>query len=144
MQKTFYPKRQDIVREWYVVDAQGVNLGRLASRIAQLLIGKGKPEFTPGVDVGDFVVVINADKITVTGNKLEDKYYYRHSGYPGGLTQIKLRDQLVKFPERVVESAVRGMLPKNRHGRKLISKLKVYRDAEHPHEAQKPKVLEIT
>lgn len=144
MQKTFYPKREDIVREWYVVDAQGVNLGRLASRIAQLLIGKGKPEFTPGVDVGDFVVVINADKITVTGNKLEDKYYYRHSGYPGGLKQIKLRDQLVKFPERVVESAVRGMLPKNRHGRKLISKLKVYRDAEHPHEAQKPKVLEIT
>ena len=144
MQKTFYPKKEDIVREWYVVDANGVNLGRLASRVAQLLLGKGKPEYTPGVDVGDFVVVINADKITVTGNKLEDKYYFRHSGYPGGVTQVKLRDQLARFPERVVESAVRGMLPKNRHGRKLISKLKVYRDANHPHEAQKPKVLEIS
>jgi large subunit ribosomal protein L13 len=144
VQKTFYPKKEDITREWYIVDAQGLNLGRLASRVAQLLLGKGKPEYTPGVDVGDFVVVINAEKITVTGNKLEDKYYFRHSGYPGGLKQIKLRDQLVKFPERVVESAVRGMLPKNRHGRKLISKLKVYRDANHPHEAQKPKVLEIS
>jgi large subunit ribosomal protein L13 len=143
VQKTFYPKREDIVREWYLVDAEGVNLGRLATRVAQLLLGKGKPEYTPGVDVGDFVIVVNADKITVTGNKLDDKYYYRHSGYPGGLTQIKLRDQLAKFPERVVESAVRGMLPKNRHGRKLISKLKVYRDADHPHEAQKPKVFKI-
>jgi large subunit ribosomal protein L13 len=144
VQKTFYPKKEDITREWYIVDAQGLNLGRLATRVAKLLLGKGKPEYTPGVDVGDFVVVINAEKITVTGNKLEDKYYFRHSGYPGGLTKIKLRDQLVKFPERVVESAVRGMLPKNRHGRKLISKLKVYRDANHPHEAQKPKVLEIS
>lgn len=143
MQKTFYPKAADIDREWYVVDAEGVNLGRLASRVAQILIGKGKPEYTPGVDVGDFVIVVNADKITVTGNKLEDKYYYRHSGYPGGLSQIKLRDQLARFPERVIESAVRGMLPKNRHGRKLISKLKVYREANHPHEAQKPKALEI-
>jgi len=143
VQKTFYPKAADIDREWYVVDAEGVNLGRLASRVAQILIGKGKPEYTPGVDVGDFVIVVNADKITVTGNKLEDKYYYRHSGYPGGLSQIKLRDQLARFPERVIESAVRGMLPKNRHGRKLISKLKVYREANHPHEAQKPKALEI-
>jgi large subunit ribosomal protein L13 len=143
VQKTFYPKREDIVREWFLVDANGANLGRLATRVAQLLLGKGKAEYTPGVDVGDFVIVINAEKITVTGNKLDDKYYYRHSGYPGGLKQITLRDQLAKFPERVVESAVRGMLPKNRHGRKLISKLKVYSGAEHPHKAQKPKVLKV-
>ncbi len=144
MQKTFYPTKDDITREWYVVDARGVTLGRLATRIARVLIGKNKPEFTPGVDVGDFVIVINAGEIAVTGNKLDDKMYYRHSGYPGGLKKINLRNQLARFPERVVEAAVWGMLPHNRHGRKLMSKLKVYAAAEHPHQAQKPKVLELT
>jgi len=144
VQKTFYPTKDDITRGWYVVDARGANLGRLATRIASVLLGKNKPEFTPGVDVGDFVIVVNAGQITVTGNKLEDKMYYRHSGYPGGLKKINLRDQLARFPERVVEAAVWGMLPHNRRGRKLMAKLKVYSEAEHPHQAQKPQVLELT
>jgi large subunit ribosomal protein L13 len=144
VQKTFYPTKDDITREWYVVDARGVTLGRLATRIASVLLGKNKPEFTPGVDVGDFVIVVNAGQVSVTGNKLIDKMYYRHSGYPGGLKKINLRDQLARFPERVVEAAVRGMLPHNRHGRKLMAKLKVYAEAEHPHQAQKPQVLELT
>ena len=141
MQKTYYPKPDDVARDWYIVDATGENLGRLASRIAQVLIGKSKPEYTPGVDLGDFVVVINAEKVTVTGKKLDQKMYYRHSGYPGGLKQISLRNQLDKFPDRVITSAVRGMIPRNRLGRKLMKKLKVYRGADHPHRAQKPKKL---
>ena len=143
MQKTFYPKEEDITRSWYVVDATGQNLGRLATRIAGVLMGKTKPEFTPGVDVGDFVIVVNAEKITVTGKRLDQKIYYRHSGYPGGLKSITLRNQLDKFPDRVIRSAVWGMIPRNRHGRKLMKKLKIYAGAEHPHKAQNPGTLSI-
>ncbi len=141
MQKTYIPKSDDVTREWYVLDAKGENLGRLATKIATVILGKHKPNYTPGIDTGDFVIVINAEQITVTGNKLEDKFYYRHSGYPGGFRQISLRDQLAKHPERVVESAVWGMLPHNRLGRRLIKKLKVYAGPVHPHEAQQPKPL---
>jgi large subunit ribosomal protein L13 len=141
VQKTYYPKQDEITRSWYLVDAAGQNLGRLATRIAGVLLGKGKPEFTPGVDVGDFVIVINAEKIAVTGKRLDQKIYYRHSGYPGGLKQITLRNQLDKFPDRVIRSAVRGMIPRNRFGRKLIKKLKVFRGPDHPHSAQKPETL---
>jgi len=119
------------------------NLGRLASRIARVLMGKDKPQYTPGVDVGDFVIVINAERITVTGKRLDQKIYYRHSGYPGGLKKISLRDQLAKAPERVIRSAVWGMIPHNRFGRKLLKKLKVYAGPEHPHQAQSPQVLEL-
>ena len=143
MQKTYYPKPGEVTHEWYVVDAAGQNLGRLSTRVARLLLGKDKPQFTPGVDVGDFVIVVNAEKIAVTGKKLDDKYYYRHSGYPGGMKQISLRDQLDKFPERVVRSAVWGMLPHNRHGRKLMKKLKIYAGPDHPHVAQKPTPLVV-
>ncbi len=141
VQKTYYPKAGEVEREWYIVDATGQNLGRLASRIARILLGKDKPQFTPGVDIGDFVVVVNAEKLAVTGKKLDDKIYYRHSGYPGGLKQISLRDQLARFPDRVIRSAVWGMLPHNRHGRKLLKKLKIYAGPDHPHAAQKPKPL---
>lgn len=143
VQKTYYPKPDEIQRDWYLVDANGQNLGRLATRIAEVLIGKHKPDYTPGVDNGDFVIVINAERVTVTGNKLDDKVYYRHSNYPGGLKSITLRDQLQKFPERVIRSAVWGMIPKNRHGRQLIKKLKVYSGPEHPHAAQQPKTLSV-
>jgi large subunit ribosomal protein L13 len=142
VQKTYFPKTDDIAQEWYVLDAKGQNLGRLASRIATVLLGKHKPSFTPGVDTGDYVIVINAEKITVTGKKLDDKYYYRHSGYPGGFKQISLRDQLEKHPERVLDRAVWGMLPHNKFGRSLLKKLKVYAGPNHPHEAQQPKPLE--
>lgn len=140
-QKTYYPKPGDVERRWYVVDAADQTLGRLATRVARTLLGKDKPEYTPGVDVGDFVVVINAADVSVTGKKLDDKIYYRHSGYPGGLKQVPLREQLEKHPERVIEAAVWGMLPHNRHGRKLIKKLKVYAGSEHPHSAQQPEDL---
>ncbi len=143
MQKTYYPKQGEVERSWYILDAENKNLGKVASTVAHVLLGKDKPQFTPGVDVGDFVIVINAEKITVTGSKLDDKIYYRHSGYPGGLKQITMREQLARFPDRVITSAVRGMLPKNRYGRKLMGKLKVYRGSKHPHKAQKPKVLEL-
>jgi large subunit ribosomal protein L13 len=141
VQKSYYPKQGEVERQWILVDAQDQRLGRLATRIARTLLGKDKPQFTPGVETGDFVVVINAEKITVTGNRLDDKMYYRHSGYPGGLKSISLRDQLARFPERVIRSAVRGMLPHNRYGRKLLRRLKVYAGSEHPHEAQKPERL---
>lgn len=143
MQKTYYPKPEDITRDWYVVDAAGKNLGRLATQIARALMGKHKPAYTPGVDTGDFVVVINAEKITVTGKKLDEKAYYRHSGYPGGLKKIVLRDQLKRFPDRVIRAAVWGMLPHTRLGRRQIKKLKVYAGSEHPHQAQKPKPLPL-
>jgi large subunit ribosomal protein L13 len=143
VQKTYYPKPGDLSHEWIHIDAADQNLGRLASRIARLLLGKDKPEFTPGVDVGDFVIVTNAEKIAVTGKKLDEKIYYRHSGYPGGLKQITLRNQLAKFPDRVIRSAVWGMLPHNRYGRKIIKKLKVYAGPEHPHSAQKPKSITL-
>lgn len=143
MQKTYIPKSGEITHEWKLVDANGQNLGRLATQLASMLLGKDKPTFTPGVDTGDFVVVVNAEKIVVTGNKLEDKYYYRHSGYPGGLKEIKLRDQLAKHPDRVIKQAVWGMLPKSRYGRKIFKKLKVYAGPDHPHNAQHPTLVEL-
>ncbi len=141
--KTYYPKKDEIQREWVLIDANDQNLGRLATRIATILLGKHKPEFTPGVDMGDFVVVINAERIRVTGNKMDQKVYYRHSGYPGGLKEITLREQLRRHPERVIRSAVWGMLPHNRLGRKLLKHLKVYAGPEHPHAAQNPKPLAL-
>ena len=126
-------------REWFVVDAAGLNLGRLATQIANVLKGKHKPIYTPGMDCGDFVVVVNADKIRVTGRKLDQKIYYRYSGYPSGLTEVSLRDQLDKHPERVITAAVLGMLNRNKLRRQLIKKLKVYAGPEHPHQAQQPR-----
>lgn len=141
--KTYITKPAEVERNWYVVDAEGQTLGRLASRIATVLRGKHKPGYSPSVDCGDYVVVINAEKIRVTGNRMDQKIYQRHSGYPGGLKEITLREQLDRFPTRPVEAAVKGMLPKNRLGRKMIKKLKVYAGAEHPHQAQQPEVLEL-
>lgn len=141
--KTYAVKAADIQREWFVVDAAGMNLGRLATKIASVLRGKHKPIFTPGLDTGDFIVVINAEKVAVTGGKLDDKMYYRYSGYPGGLREENLATVLAKYPERVIEHAVRGMLPKNRLGRAMIKKLKVYPGGTHPHAAQKPQPMEI-
>jgi large subunit ribosomal protein L13 len=140
---TISAREQDIQRDWYVVDAQGETLGRLATRVATILRGKHKPIYAPHVDCGDFVVIVNAEKVHTTGQKLTQKKYYRHSGYPGGLSEISLRDQLLKFPERVLESAIRGMLPKNRLGRQMFRKLKVYAGPNHPHQAQQPKSLEL-
>ena len=142
MQKTYYPKADEISRDWVLVDANDQTLGRLATQIATILLGKHKPGFTPGVDMGDYVIVVNAERIKVTGNKLDDKMYYRHSRYPGGLKSISLRDQLARFPERVIEKAVWGMLPHNRMGRKLMRKLRIFAGPDHPHAAQQPKSLE--
>lgn len=141
--KSYTPKPEDIQREWFVIDAKDQTLGRLATQIAQLLRGKHKPSFAPHADVGDYVIVINCEKIRVTGKKLDAKMYYRHSGYPSGLRTIPLREQLDKFPERVIQAAVRGMLPKNKLGRQTIKKLKIYAGENHPHQAQKPKVYEL-
>ena len=137
--KTYSAKPGEIKREWYVVDADGQTLGRLATQIADRLRGKGKPQFTPPVDTGDFVVVVNAEKIQVTGNKLDDKMYYRHSGYPGGLRSRPLREQLERRPTEVLRKAVKGMLPRNRLGRQQLTKLKIYAGPDHPHQAQEPK-----
>jgi large subunit ribosomal protein L13 len=139
--KTFSPTPADINREWYVVDAENKILGRLAAQIAHRLRGKHKPEFAPHMDNGDFIVVINCEKVAVTGKKLEDKVYRRHTGYPGGLKETGLGKMLASKPEFVLMHAVRGMLPKNRLGRAILTKLKVYRGSEHPHSAQKPKTL---
>jgi len=144
MQKTYSAKPGEVARDWYVVDAEGQTLGRLATRIADTLRGKLKPQYTPHTDTGDFVIVVNAEKISVTGDKREQKRYYRHSGYPGGLKKRSLNDMLERRPEEVIRLAVRGMLPKNRLARKQLTKLKVYAGPEHPHEAQKPQKLEIT
>lgn len=141
--KTMSAKPNEVRREWFVVDATGKTLGRLATEIARRLRGKHKAEFTPHVDTGDYIVVLNAGKVSVTGNKLEDKVYYRHSGYPGGIKSIVLKDLLATKPERAIEFAVKGMLPKNPLGRAMFRKLKVYSGAEHKHTAQMPKVLEI-
>jgi large subunit ribosomal protein L13 len=141
LNRTYVTKLDDINRDWFVIDAAGQSLGRLASKVAALLRGKHKPIFTPGLDTGDYVIVINAEKITVTGNKLAEKFYYRYSGYPGGMTAISLRDQLAKHPDRVIEHAVWGMLPHNRLGRAMLKKLKVYAGPNHPHQAQKPSEL---
>ena len=139
--KTWNAKPGEIEREWHLVDAEGQTLGRLATRIADTLRGKGKPQFTPHVDTGDFVVVVNAEKVAVTGNKLDDKRYYRHSGYPGGLRSRTLREQLERRPEEVIRTAVKGMLPRNRLARAQLRKLKIYAGPEHPHAAQAPKKL---
>ena len=141
--KTYVTKPDEVEREWFVVDAEGKTLGRLASEVARILRGKHKPNYSPSVDVGDYVIVINAGKIRVTGRKLDQKIYYRHSGYPGGLKQIRLRDLLARHPTRVIEHAVRGMLPKNRLGRRMFKKLKVYAGPDHPHHAQRPKPLDL-
>lgn len=144
MTKTYSAKAEDIEREWWVVDATDQTLGRLATQVASLLRGKHKPNFTPHVDCGDYVIVVNAERVYVTGQKLDQKMYHRHSGYPGGLNSISLRDQLEKRPERVIESAVRGMLPKNRLGRRIRAKLKVYAGPDHPHAGQKPQPFELS
>ena len=136
-------KNKDVQREWYVVDAAGQTLGRLAARVARILHGKHKPTYSPSVDTGDFVIVVNAEKVHVTGRKLDQKIYYRYSGYPGGLKEITLRNLLQRHPARVIEHAVRGMLPKNRLGRQMFKKLKVYAGPDHPHAAQQPKQLEL-
>jgi large subunit ribosomal protein L13 len=141
--KTFSAKPQEVRRDWYLVDANGKTLGRLASGIALRLRGKHKPEYTPHVDTGDYIVVINAEKIRVTGNKRADKMYHHHTGYIGNLKSESLEHLLERAPERVIETAVRGMLPRNPLGRQMFKKLKVVRGAEHPHEAQQPQPLEI-
>jgi large subunit ribosomal protein L13 len=143
LQKTYVTKKEDVQRKWYVVDAAGQTLGRLAAQVASFLRGKHKPVYSPSVDVGDYVIVVNAEKIQVTGRKLDQKMYYRYSGYPGGLKELTLRNLLKKHPTRVIEHAVRGMLPKNRLGRRMFKHLKVYAGPEHPHEAQQPQRLEL-
>jgi len=143
MTKTYSPKPTEIQRAWHVVDATDVALGRLSSEVARLLIGKHKANYAPHMDTGDFVIVVNAEKVKLTGHKNDDKIYYRHSGRPGGLKQRTAAELREKYPERIVEKAVKGMLPKNRLGRKLFTKLNVYGGAEHPHEAQQPTPLTI-
>jgi len=141
--RTYQATSQDRERNWYVVDADGKTLGRLATQIADVLRGKRKPTYTPHVDVGDFVIVVNAEKIAVTGKKREDKLYWRHSGYPGGIKSQSLGDLLERRPEEVIRRAVKGMLPRNRLARQQLRKLKVYAGPEHPHQAQKPEQLDI-
>ena len=139
VEKTYIPKAAEISQDWYLVDADDQNLGRLATQIATILLGKHKPTFTPGMDTGDYVVVINCERVRVTGKKMEEKMYYRHSQYPSGLTETSLKQQLQKHPDRVIREAVWGMLPHNKFGRQIIKKLKVYAGPEHPHAAQQPK-----
>jgi large subunit ribosomal protein L13 len=141
--KTWNAKPGEVSRDWYVVDAEGQTLGRLATQIADTLRGKNKPQYTPHVDTGDFVVVVNAEKVAVTGNKLDEKLYHRHSGYPGGLRTRTLREQLERRPTEVIRKAVKGMLPRNRLSRAQLTKLKVYAGPEHPHEAQSPEPLKL-
>ncbi|MFS0724446.1 50S ribosomal protein L13 [Paenibacillus sp. 1P07SE] len=143
MRTTYMAKPNEVERKWYIIDAEGKTLGRLASEAAALLRGKHKPQFTPHVDTGDFVIVINAEKIVLTGNKMKDKKYYRHSMHPGGLKVTSAEELLAKFPERVIEKAIHGMIPHNRLGNKIRLKLKVYAGAEHPHQAQNPEVYEL-
>jgi large subunit ribosomal protein L13 len=142
-QRTYVAKPTDRERNWLIVDANGKTLGRLATQIADVLRGKRKPEYTPHIDTGDFVVVVNAEKIHVSGNKRQDKRYYRHSGYPGGLRSRSFEEMLAKRPEDIIRLAVKGMMPRNRLARKQITKLKIYAGPEHPHVAQKPQTLEI-
>ena len=141
--KTVSAKKETVTRKWYVVDATGKTLGRLCTEIANRLRGKHKPEFTPNVDTGDYVVVVNAEKIVVTGNKATDKLYHHHSGYPGGIKSISFDKLLVKSPEMIIEKAVKGMMPKNKLSRAMLAKLKVYAGNDHPHSAQQPTLLEI-
>ncbi len=141
--KTYSAKPESVKRDWYVVDASGKTLGRLATEVASRLRGKHKPEFTPHVDTGDYIVVVNADKVAVTGNKANDKMYYRHTGYPGGLKEANFATLQAEKPEMIIEKAVKGMLPRNPLGRAMYRKLKVYAGTEHPHTAQQPQQLEI-
>ncbi|ACM23215.1 50S ribosomal protein L13 [Thermotoga neapolitana DSM 4359] len=136
-------KPEEVERKWYVVDASGKVLGRLATRIAKILMGKHKPTYTPHVDTGDYVIVVNADKVVLTGKKLDQKVYYWHSGYPGGLKSMTARQMLQKHPERLIWLAVKRMLPKNKMGRRMLRRLKVYASSEHPHQAQKPEPIEL-
>jgi len=138
VEKTYIPKAADISQQWYLVDANDQILGRVATQIANILLGKNKPDYTPGMDTGDFVIVVNCERIRVTGNRMEDKIYYHHTQYPSGIKSVNLRTQLQKHPERVIRAAVWGMLPKNKFGRQLIKKLKIYAGPEHPHAAQQP------
>lgn len=141
--KTYMAKPLEVERQWFVIDANGQTLGRLASEVASILRGKHKPTYTPHVDTGDFVIIINAEHIVLTGNKLDQKMYRRHSGYPGGLKEMTYRNLLNKRPEKAIEMAIKGMLPHNRLGRKMFTKLKVYKGSEHPHQAQQPEVREL-
>jgi len=146
-QKSWMPKGADMAAEskkWYVVDADGLRLGRMSSEIAKVLLGKNKPEFTPGADVGDYVIVVNAEKVKVTGKKFEDKLYKRHSGRPGGMKIESFKELQNRIPERIVEKAIAGMLPHNAHGRNLFRNLKVYKGSQHPHDAQSPESLEFS
>lgn len=141
MDKTYVPKGNTVEMEWLVVDANDQTLGRVATQVARFLMGKHKPIYTPGADTGDFVIVVNAGKVTVTGKRLDEKFYYRHSGYPGGIKSVSLRDQLRTHPDRVIRAAVWGMLPHNKWGRALLKKLKIYGGNEHPHAAQNPRTV---
>lgn len=141
--KTFAAKKANIEQKWYLIDATGATLGRLSTKIAEILMGKHKPSYSPNVVTGDFVVVINSAKIKVTGNKMEDKKYYRHTGYPGGIKEISLKDQLEKYPNRVIEHSVAGMLPKNKLQAQMLKNLKVYSTQEHKHEAQNPELIKV-
>jgi large subunit ribosomal protein L13 len=142
VQKTYVPKLKEISNGWVLVDAKDKYIGRLATQIASILLGKNKPTYTPGVETGDYVIVINAECISATGKKMDDKIYYHHTGYPSGIKSVTLRQQLTRHPERVIHSAVWGMLPHNKYGRSLIKKMKVYAGPEHPHASQNPKPLE--
>ena len=141
--KTFMQKKENIERNWYVIDAEGKTLGRVATKAAHVLRGKHKVTYTPYVDCGDYVIIVNADKVVLTGNKLEDKKYYNHSGFPGGLRERNAKEMIEKYPEEMVERAVKGMLPHNRLGRQMYKKLFVYKGANHPHVAQKPEIMEV-
>ena len=141
--KTFMQKKENVERKWYVIDADGLTLGRLATKAAHVLRGKHKVTYTPYVDCGDYVIVINASKVVLTGNKLNDKMYYNHSGYPGGLRERNAKVMIERYPEEMMERAIKGMLPHNRLGRAMFKKLHVYKDAEHKHEAQQPKSIEV-
>lgn len=143
MKNTYMQKKETVKRDWYVIDAEGVNLGRLATRVADVLRGKHKPTFTPHIDCGDFVIVVNASKVNLTGNKLNDKIYYNHSGYTGGLRERTAKEMRENYPIEMIERAVKGMIPHNRLGRQVAKKLFVYEGAEHPHMAQKPVEMKI-
>lgn len=141
--KTLFAKKTDVSQKWLIIDADGMVVGRMASQVAKILRGKNKPIFTPHVDTGDFVIIVNADKVRLTGNKLDNKTYYRHTGYPGGIRETKAKDVMKNNPERIILSAVRGMLPKTILGRQQITKLKVYSGPDHPHKAQNPEAVNI-
>lgn len=142
VEKTYIPKAAEISQQWYLVDANDQILGRVATQIASILLGKNKPNYTPGLDTGAHVIVVNCEQVRVTGKRLDDKFYYHHTQYPSGIKSVDLRTQLRKHPERVIRAAVWGMLPKNKYGRQLIKKLRIYAGPEHPHEAQQPTLVQ--